>query len=77
MSKYHQALIDHINNHPEFIQPDYRRNEILSRLKEPLLDLSISRTTFTWGVPVPDDEKHVMYVWFDALTNYVSGMRVI
>lgn len=74
MSKYQQALIDHINNHPEFIQPDFRRNEILARLKEPLTDLSTSRTTFSWGVPVPGDESHVMYVWFDALTNYLSGV---
>lgn len=73
MSKYQQRLIDHINSHPEFVQPDLRRNEILARLKEPLQDLSASRTTFTWGIPVPGDEKHVMYVWFDALTNYVSG----
>jgi len=80
MSKYQDALVRHIHEHPEFIIPQQRRNEILERLKEPLQDLSISRTTFDWGVPVPKefsektDEKHVMYVWFDALTNYLSGV---
>lgn len=73
MSKYQARLIDHIQKHPEFIQPEDRRRNIMRRLEEPLLDLSCSRTTFSWGVPVPGDEKHVMYVWFDALTNYLSG----
>jgi methionyl-tRNA synthetase len=82
MSKYQQPLVDYISDHPEFIFPPERRREILERLKEPLLDLSISRTSFDWGIPIPDDfngkeddkAKHVMYVWFDALTNYLSGI---
>eukprot|EP00388_Colpodella_angusta_P043111 GDKK01058482.1.p1 GENE.GDKK01058482.1~~GDKK01058482.1.p1 ORF type:complete len:602 (+),score=182.55 GDKK01058482.1:1-1806(+) len=81
MSKYQTQLIEHINAHPEFIQPEFRKNEILGRLSEPLLDLCISRTKFSWGVPVPsnddgtnDHEAHVMYVWFDALSNYLTGI---
>jgi len=73
-SRYQQQLIDHIKAHPEFIQPAVRRNEILARLQnDELRDLSVSRTTFDWGIPVPDAPKHVMYVWFDALTNYLTG----
>jgi len=74
LSKYQQAILDHYAAHPEAIQPEARRNEMLERLRVPLVDLSISRTTFTWGVPVPDDPDHVMYVWFDALSNYVTAM---
>lgn len=74
MSQFQEALVKHIEKYPEFIQPDTRRNEILSRLKEPLRDLSISRTNFKWGVKIPGDEKHVLYVWFDALLNYISGL---
>lgn len=82
MSKYQEKLIQHIHENSDFIQPEERRKEILSRLEgEPLLDLSISRATFDWGVPVPDvpgipktEQKHVMYVWFDALTNYLSAV---
>ncbi|EPR59974.1 methionyl-tRNA synthetase [Toxoplasma gondii GAB2-2007-GAL-DOM2] len=73
MSKYQARLVKHINENPDFIRPEERRKNILKRLEEPLLDLSCSRTTFSWGVPVPGDEKHVMYVWFDALTNYYSA----
>lgn len=73
MSKYQQKLVDYIHANPEFIQPSHRRTEILTRLKEPLEDLSCSRTTFSWGVPVPDDPVHVMYVWFDALVSYMTG----
>ena len=79
MSKYQERLLAHIEAHPEFIQPDYRRNEISAKLKEPLRDLSVSRTTFDWGIPLPEHplltsaKKHVMYVWFDALSNYVTG----
>mmetsp|Transcript_54949 Transcript_54949/g.112203 ORF Transcript_54949/g.112203 Transcript_54949/m.112203 type:complete len:903 (+) Transcript_54949:99-2807(+) len=79
MSKYQEKLLAHIEANPEFVQPSYRKNEILAKLKEPLRDLSVSRTTFDWGVPLPEhpflksEKKHVMYVWFDALTNYVSG----
>ena len=74
MSKYSDALIKHIEENPDFIQPRTRKNEITSFLKEGLRDLSISRTTFSWGIPVPGNEKHVLYVWFDALTNYISGL---
>ncbi|MDF1553318.1 MAG: methionine--tRNA ligase [Deferrisomatales bacterium] len=74
MSKYQDALLAHIEAHPEFIQPVSRRNEILSFVREGLRDLSISRTTFSWGIPVPDDPEHVLYVWFDALTNYLTGV---
>lgn len=75
MSKYQQKLVDHISKHPEWIQPTQARELILSRLEgDELRDLSISRTTFDWGIPFPTDEKHVMYVWFDALTNYLSAI---
>eukprot|EP00923_Selenidium_pygospionis_P048002 GHVN01082723.1.p1 GENE.GHVN01082723.1~~GHVN01082723.1.p1 ORF type:complete len:820 (+),score=148.00 GHVN01082723.1:730-3189(+) len=76
-SKYQQRLVKHIEENPEFIQPTIRRNEILARLQVPLEDLSSSRTTFDWGVPVPNDPKHVMYVWFDALTNYLTGVDAL
>lgn len=74
MSKYQDALVKHINENPDFIQPRTRKNEILSFIKEGLRDLSISRTTFSWGIPVPGNDRHVLYVWFDALTNYISGL---
>jgi methionyl-tRNA synthetase len=74
MSKYSDALIKHIEDNPDFIQPRTRKNEIISFLKEGLRDLSISRTTFSWGIPVPGNDRHVLYVWFDALTNYISGL---
>lgn len=73
LSKYGQPLLDHIEKNPGFIKPDYRRNEVVNFLKEGLRDLSVSRTSFSWGIPVPGDEKHVMYVWFDALTNYLTA----
>ena len=73
-SRYQKQLIEHIQANPEFIQPASRRNEILARLQnDELRDLSVSRTTFDWGIPVPDAPNHVMYVWFDALTNYLTG----
>jgi methionyl-tRNA synthetase len=72
MGKYREKLIEHIRKHPEFILPPSRRNEILNRLKEPLKDLSVSRNSYSWGVPIPVDEKHVQYVWMDALINYLS-----
>ena len=73
-SKYQDRLVKHIETNPEFIQPTRRRNEILVRLREDKLrDLSVSRTTFDWGIPVPDAPGHVLYVWFDALTNYLTG----
>lgn len=74
MSKYQDQLLAHIEANPDFIQPKSRRNEILSFVREGLRDLSISRTSFSWGIPVPDNEKHVIYVWFDALTNYISAL---
>lgn len=74
LGKYQEALIKHINENPSFILPLFRKNEILERLKEPLKDLSVSRTSFKWGIPVPIDEKHIIYVWFDALLNYLTGI---
>ncbi len=75
MSKYADKLIKHIEDNPQFIQPVTRRNEMTSFIKQGLEDLCISRTTFDWGVPVPIDNKHVVYVWFDALTNYISALN--
>ena len=73
MSKYAQRLIDHINSHPEFIQPVSRKNEMMNNFLLPgLQDLCVSRTSFKWGIPVDFDEKHVVYVWLDALTNYIT-----
>ncbi|MCC6749692.1 MAG: methionine--tRNA ligase [Deltaproteobacteria bacterium] len=74
MSRYQDALLDHFEKHPTFVQPDIRRNEILSFVRGGLRDLSISRTSFRWGIPVPGDPEHVIYVWIDALTNYLSGL---
>jgi methionyl-tRNA synthetase len=73
LSAYTQPLLDHYKNNPEFIQPDFRRNEVVSFVERGLRDLSISRTTFDWGVPVPGDPDHIMYVWLDALTNYITA----
>ena len=74
LSTYQQRLLDHYAAHPEFIQPDSRRNEVLRFVEGGLNDLSISRTSFDWGIKVPGDDKHVMYVWLDALTNYLTGL---
>ena len=75
MSKYAQRLIDHINAHPEFIQPVSRKNEMMNNFLLPgLQDLCVSRTSFKWGIPVDFDPKHVVYVWLDALTNYITGL---
>jgi methionyl-tRNA synthetase len=74
MSKYQQQLLEHIEANPDFIQPKSRRNEILSFVKEGLRDLSVSRTSFRWGIPVPGNENHVIYVWFDALANYITAL---
>ena len=75
MSKYAQRLIDHINTHPEFIQPVSRKNEMMNNFLLPgLQDLCVSRTSFKWGIPVDFDSKHVVYVWLDALTNYITGI---
>ena len=73
MSKYQERLLAHIENNPDFIQPVSRRNEMLNFIKGGLEDLCVSRTTFDWGIPVPFDTKHVVYVWFDALTNYITA----
>ncbi|MFA5719448.1 MAG: methionine--tRNA ligase [Acholeplasmataceae bacterium] len=72
LAKYQQQLIKHIEDNPRFIQPETRRNEMLNFLKEPLRDLSVTRTTLEWGIET-FDKKHVIYVWIDALTNYISG----
>ncbi len=72
LSKYADRLLQHIQDHPEFIQPVSRRNEMINFIKQGLEDLCISRTSFNWGIPVPMDPKHVIYVWFDALTNYLT-----
>ena len=75
MSKYADRLIEHINTHPEFIQPVSRKNEMMNNFLLPgLQDLCVSRTSFTWGIPVDFDEKHVVYVWLDALSNYITGI---
>ena len=75
MSKYAQRLIDYINEHPEFIQPVSRKNEMMNNFLLPgLQDLCVSRTSFKWGIPVSFDPKHVTYVWLDALTNYITGL---
>lgn len=74
MSKYQDALLAHIEANPDFIQPKSRRNEIIAFVKDGLRDLSVSRTSFTWGIPVPGNEKHVIYVWFDALANYITAL---
>lgn len=73
LSNYQDRLLKLYEDQPGFIGPEARRNEVVSFVKRGLSDLSISRTTFDWGVPVPDDDKHVMYVWVDALTNYITG----
>ncbi|TPG42970.1 methionine--tRNA ligase [Sphingomonas koreensis] len=74
LSKYQQRLLDYYAAHPEFIEPESRRNEILRFVEGGLSDLSVSRTSFDWGVKVPGSDGHVMYVWVDALTNYISGL---
>ena len=75
MSKYADRLIEHINTHPEFIQPVSRKNEMMNNFLLPgLQDLCVSRTSFKWGIPVDFDSKHVVYVWLDALTNYITGI---
>jgi methionyl-tRNA synthetase len=74
LSQYQQPLLDHYAVHPDFIQPDSRRNEVIRFVEGGLKDLSISRTSFDWGVPVPGSNSHVMYVWLDALTNYITGL---
>lgn len=74
MGKYAPRLLEHIEAHPDFIQPESRRNEVVNFIKSGLEDLCVSRTTFKWGIPVPMNDKHVVYVWFDALINYLSAI---
>ncbi len=73
LSKYGEPLLKHIAENPGFIQPENKKNEVVSFVREGLRDLSVSRTTFSWGIPVPGDSRHVIYVWFDALTNYLTA----
>jgi methionyl-tRNA synthetase len=73
LSAWQKPLLEFYENHPESVAPASRRNEVVSFVKGGLADLSVSRTTFTWGIPVPDDPKHIMYVWLDALTNYITA----
>jgi len=74
LSKYNEPLIQYYEEHPDFVEPAFRRNEMMQILKRGLKDLSITRTTFDWGIPLPNDPKHVVYVWVDALINYVSAI---
>lgn len=75
LSKYQDRLIKHIEENPEFIQPVSRQNEMLNNFLKPgLEDLCVSRTSFNWGIPVTFDEKHVVYVWIDALSNYITAL---
>ncbi|HTU61055.1 MAG TPA: class I tRNA ligase family protein, partial [Polyangiales bacterium] len=74
LSKYTQPLLDYYETHPDFVKPSGRFNEVKSFVREGLRDLSVSRTSFRWGIPVPGDPEHVMYVWFDALMNYMSAL---
>ena len=75
LSAFQDRLLEYYEKHPGFIRPETRRNEIVSFVKGGLKDLSISRATLKWGIPLPDDPKHVFYVWFDALTGYLSAIN--
>jgi methionyl-tRNA synthetase len=77
LSNYQQPLLEHFEKNPTFVQPEGYRNEVIAFLKSGLRDLSVSRTTFRWGIPVPGDEEHVIYVWIDALTNYMAALGPI
>ncbi|MFP7309991.1 class I tRNA ligase family protein, partial [Enterococcus faecalis] len=75
MSKYADRLVEYYEEHPEFIQPESRKNEMLNNFIKPgLEDLAVSRTTFSWGIPLKNDPKHVVYVWIDALSNYITAL---
>ena len=74
LSEWGDKLLEYYETHPDFIMPLARRNEVISFVRGGLRDLSISRTSFTWGIPVPGDEQHIMYVWIDALTNYITAL---
>ena len=75
LSKWEKPLLDHYENNPDFISPQSRKNEVISFVKSGLKDLSVSRKSFSWGIPVPNNENHVIYVWLDALTNYLSALN--
>jgi len=75
LSKWQKKLLEHYENNPNFIKPSSRKNEVVQFVKKGLKDLSVSRTSFTWGIPVPKNDKHVIYVWLDALTNYISALN--
>ena len=75
LSKWEKPLLDFYKKNPDFISPNSRKNEVISFVKNGLKDLSISRKSFSWGIKVPDDEHHVIYVWLDALTNYISALN--
>jgi len=74
LSKYQEPLLEHYREHPDFVFPDTRKNEVVAFVASGLRDLSISRSSVSWGIPLPDDPKHVLYVWFDALSNYVTAL---
>ena len=74
LSAFERRLLEYFDEHPEFIRPESRRNEVIAFVKSGLRDLSVSRTSFNWGIPVPGDEKHVIYVWLDALANYITAL---
>ena len=75
LSSYQQRLLDFYESHPRFVTPEFRFNEVKSFVKGGLQDLSLSRNTVKWGIPVPQDPEHVVYVWFDALLNYLTGAQ--
>ena len=75
LSAFQKKLLDHYKNNEDFILPKSRRNEVIKFVEKGLKDLSISRTSFSWGIPVPNNNKHVIYVWLDALTNYLSALN--
>lgn len=75
LKSFQQKLLDFYNSHPDFIQPETRKNEVISFVKSGLIDLSVSRTSFKWGIKVPNDDKHIIYVWLDALFNYISPLN--
>ena len=75
LSKWEKPLLDYYKKNPDFISPKARKNEVISFVKSGLKDLSVSRKSFSWGIPVPNNKEHVMYVWLDALTNYLSALN--
>ena len=77
LSDWQKPLLDFYKNNPNFIQPESRKNEVISFVSGGLKDLSVSRTTFDWGIDVPNNKKHVIYVWLDALTNYLSATNYL